>query len=152
MAQILEKISIGDVRDCLDEMKFNSKIYKEEGVVVTTFDADEKFNHDVMILFRVEGKDNDWLKMIARADNQFISSDNGESLMEAYLIANRYNNYRRYAKAYVDRDDTNGLFFYMFEENLVADQPITFDFLKENIEIFCSSAWHFYSEFTTSKQ
>lgn len=153
MARIIEKVTLNDVRECLDEMNFNSKYLREEQLVVSWYSADEDFGYDVMFLFRIEGENNDWIKIKARASKQFIPTDDGgNELMNAYLNVNRYNRDRRYARAYVERDSEDDKFFYVFEENLVGDQPLTFEYLLENIKLFCPSAWHFFCNFTKSIQ
>ncbi len=88
MARIIEKVTLNDVRECLDNLGFNSKYYREENVVVSWLSADEDFEYDVLLMFRIEGDNNDWIKMQARAKDQIIPQDNeGVELMNAYLKA-----------------------------------------------------------------
>lgn len=146
---IIEQVSLDDVRKCLDEIGANSQIHKEEhgdDRLVTWLNADEEFDHDIIISFAIQGNESNWLKMQAMA-LKFQIKDN--DVLMAYLIANKYNNYRRYGKLYIDHsvDDGEKVSVYVYEENLIANCPMTKDTLMRNVVAFLQCTWDVFSRF-----
>lgn len=148
MARIIEKITLGDVRACLDNLGANTQLLKDsdEERLLMILPADESFNHDVLVTFAIQGDENNWLK-IQSYPPKFIVDD--DDILMAYLIANKYNNYRRYGKLYIDHvvEDDGGKNLYIYEENIIADKPTTIECLEGNIIAFLTCAWELFSRF-----
>ena len=149
MEEIINKVTLEDVRKCLDKIGANSQFVQDDGDSVrllSIIPADETFNHNIMVTFAVQGENNDWLKMQAIVSGLIINEDD---VLSAYLIANKYNNYRRYGKLYIDHYSSDNVekTIYVYEENLMADRSTTIDSLEGNILLFLTCTWELYSKF-----
>lgn len=145
MESIINHVTLNDVRMCLDKLELNSKLFIEEGFLISSLSDSDSFPVDLVYVFKIEEP---WFKMQAFAQEYSISANESEkTITKAYMKANAYNDYCRYGRAYLDQNFEKESFIFIFEENLVQDKAVSFDFLFDNVRIFMASAYQFYKDY-----
>lgn len=148
MESIINQVTLDEVRKCLDKLELNSKQFLEEGYLVTSL-SDSELPVDLLFVFKIEDF---WLKMQSFAQGYSISANESEDkIIGAYMNVNAYNNYCRYGRAYFDQNFEENSYLYIFEENLIREKAVSFEYLYENVRSFMASAYHFYNTYVFNK-
>lgn len=138
--RLIYGVTINDVRNVLDDMNYRSRLISERNQLVVTLAADEDCPRDMIIVFSVEGKNNDWIKSFAFADDHTVDVQSGSVMGHTLYLLNDYNQGTRYSKAYLQEDTI------YIERHDFADRVVSYKWLSETVNLSIRIAWRFFCD------
>jgi arsenate reductase-like glutaredoxin family protein len=132
---MIDKITKSKFRNLLDEVGYRTAL-DSDGDFYNVLDADEDFNHDVVVYYIVN-EEKHTVSVIAIASD-FDVKENDKA--HALLKCNQWNIDHTIGQAYLKKNEIQ------FRCGFFLDEPISESFVKENvIKTSTSLAWSFYS-------
>ena len=132
---MVHSIDINYVRNLCDKAGFNTKL-TEEGTLILILEADEDYNYNVLVAFRVT-EDNDGLIATGLSAME-ISQKN---IADALIRINKYNEDTLLLKAYLTEDGNVRVTRTEFVDKGVSEES-----LARFVELFPPLVWDFYKE------
>ncbi|MCM1110310.1 MAG: YbjN domain-containing protein [Clostridium sp.] len=132
---MVNSITRDSIRAFLDQLNTPTRI-DNDGDLFMVLEADEDFNHDVVIYFFV--KDNS-LGIYAFAHDYKVPED---KMLDALIAVNKHNADTKYPKAFIKDNTVQTEYWYLL------DEEVSEEYIKENcLKMIISLTWRFFVDF-----
>lgn len=132
---MVSQISRDLIRQYLDELNFPTRI-DSDGDLFTALSADDDFNHDVQIYFRVS---DNWLKIFGIAVDYAVSREDKGAVL---FSLNKMNLQRAQITGVLNNEQI------VFKWAYLLDEAVSETYIKENcLKLPVSLIWHCFVDF-----
>ncbi len=130
----MKNVTLNEMRDLLDEL--GVRHMKKDQVLVANLNADEDFEHNVSVVFEIEG---DRMRAVAWSCD---FTEPRSNRIKALEFCNSWNDDKVVPRAYLDEDGD-----FRLDLCLYTDVDLDAAYIKENFaRLFMATAWQFFKE------